>query len=422
MALNTDEAKTLKTRAIYLVVALVVLVSFIAGYHAWRLHTEAQFLEAEAKAGPHVDTAVVTKSPTDRTISLVGEALPYASVTLYAKVSGYLKDVKVDKGDLVKKDQLLAVIESPEIDKDYQGAVADTKNKKAIAGRMTQLRGRNLVSPQEADQADSDFAVAQSKLESLAVQKGYEILRAPFDGTVTARYADAGALVQNAANSQTSALPVVTVSQVDRLRIYVYVDQRDASFIQVGGPAKVKLAEKPDMQLTATVSRVTGELDPKTKMLMTEIDVDNKSSQLVPGSFVQVDLNIHTPPYLELPVQALLVLQGKSLVPILDSEDHVHFQEVRTGDNNGKMVTLLDGVKEGERVALNLGSNVPDGGHVRPNPSKTPAPATAATPPAGAPAATPSPAPASTSTPTAPAEAAAPVAPPHPTPASTSEK
>ena len=196
--------------------------------------------------------------------------------TLYAKVSGYLKAVKVDKGDKVKKDQLLAVIESPEIDKEYQGALADTKNKKAIAGRMNTLRERNLVSPQEADQANSDAEVANSKLESLAVQKGYETLRAPFDGTVTSRYADAGALVQNAANSQTSALPVVTVSQVDMLRVYVYVDQRDASYIQLGGSANVKVAERPELNLNATVSRMSGELDPKTKMLTTEIDIDNK--------------------------------------------------------------------------------------------------------------------------------------------------
>ena len=130
----------------------------------------------------------------------------------------------VDKGDKVKKDQLLAVIESPEIDKQYMGALADQKNKKAIAGRMSQLRARDLVSPQEADQAESDYAVAQSKLDSLAVQKSYENLRAPYDGTVTARFADPGALVQNATNSQTSALPVVTVNTIDELRVYVYVD------------------------------------------------------------------------------------------------------------------------------------------------------------------------------------------------------
>jgi membrane fusion protein (multidrug efflux system) len=366
---NTNQAQ-IKRVAIYIVVGLIVVVSFVAGYKAWRLRAEAQWLEGEAKAGPHVDVVEATQAPTERQLSLVGEARPYASVTLYAKVSGYLKEVKVDKGDVVKKDQLLAVIESPEIDKDYQGAVADTKNKKSIAGRMTQLRARNLVSPQEADQADSDFAVAQSKLESLAVQKGYEILRAPFDGTVTSRYADAGALVQNAANSQTSALPVVTISQVNRLRIYVYVDQRDASFIQVGSPCLVTVEERPDLQLTAVVSRVTGELDPKTKMLLTEIDVENTKGQLVPGSFVQVKLNIRTPPYLELPVQAMVVVQGKTFVPLVDSEDNVHLREVRAGANDGKTVVILDGIKQGERVALNLGTSVSDGDHVRPNAKK----------------------------------------------------
>ena len=102
-------------------------------------------LEAEAKAGPHVEVVSgADKTRSDRTLTLVGEARPFASVTLYAKVSGYLKSVKVDKGDKVKKDQFLAVIESPEIDKAYQGALADAENKKSIAGRMNHACARAI--------------------------------------------------------------------------------------------------------------------------------------------------------------------------------------------------------------------------------------------------------------------------------------
>lgn len=367
MASTLSQNRRFKRRAIYIVVISVILVGGIAAYNHLQLNRETERLAAEAQAGPHVDFTQAIKSPTQRTLSLVGEARPFASVTLYAKVSGYLKAVKVDKGDKVKKDQLLAVIESPEIDKEYQGSLADAKNKRAIAGRMNTLRKRNLVSPQEADQANSDAEVANSRLESLAVQKGYETLRAPFSGTVTARYADAGALVQNAANSQTSAQPVVTVSQVDRLRVYVYVDQRDASYIQLGGVANVKVAERPDLDLKATVTRVSGELDPKTKMLLTEIDVENTKGELVPGSFVQVVLVLRTPEFLQIPVQALVIQQGKSMLPILAADDTIHYRVVKVGENDGQNVAILEGLKEGERVALNVGSNLTDGSHVRPN-------------------------------------------------------
>lgn len=363
--MSTDTSK-LKKYAAVIVVGGVIIVAAITGWKQYQTVKERNALEEEAKAGPHVEVISVRKSDPDRNLTLVGEARPFASVTLYAKVSGYLKSLKVDKGDRVKKDQVLGVIESPEIDKNYQGALADSQNKTAIARRMKLLRARNLVSPQEDDQADSDAKVAKSKLDSLAVLKSYETLRAPFDGTVTARYADPGALVQNAENSQTSALPVVTISQVDKLRVYIYVDQKDAAFIQIGGPAKVSVAERPDLNLAATVTRVSGELDPKTKMLLTEIDIDNKEGKLVPGSFVEVNLHLIVPEQLEVPAQALVIMQGKSYVVTVDTEDHIHYREVRVGDNDGQRVTLLGGVEEHERVALNLGSQWAEGSHIRP--------------------------------------------------------
>lgn len=366
MSSNTASQDRLKRYALYVGTALVGIVAVFYTYHFWKLRQERMHLEQEAALGPRVQVVTASKTPPERSLTLVGEARPYASVTLYAKVSGYLKKVNVDKGDKVKRDQLLAQIESPEIDKEYQGALAEARNKKAIAGRMNQLRERQLVSPQEADQANSDAEVANSKLESLAVQKGYETLRAPFDGTVTARFADAGALVQNAANSQTSALPVVTVSQVDRLRVYTYVDQRDAAYIQVGAEATVTVAERPDLELKAVVSRVSGELDPKTKMLLTEVDVDNKAGQLVPGSFVQVKLVVRTPEALQLPVQALVLQQGKTMLPIIQQDDTIHFVEVRTGENDGQVVSILSGLTPEQRVGLNVGNGLPEGSHVRP--------------------------------------------------------
>lgn len=355
----------LRRAALYLLSGAALLLAIIASLRIHSAHQEELARAAELRAGPRVRVARVRRSPAERTVTQVGEALPFASVTLYAKVSGYLRDVRVDKGDRVSKGQTLAVIESPETDKEYKGALADADNKKLIAERMRKLLDRQLVSPQEAEQAITDSNVATARLEAEAVLKDYEILRAPFDGTVTARYADPGALVQNAANAQTSAQAVVTVSQIDRLRVYVYLDQRDAAFVNPGTPVTVTLAERPGFELAATVSRVSGELDPRTKTLLTEIDLDNSHGAIVAGAFVQVALKIRSTSYLEVPAESLVLRQDKSLVPVVSSEGTVHFAEVKVADNDGNDLRVLDGLTEGESVALNLGSSVVEGGHVR---------------------------------------------------------
>ena len=138
--------------------------------------------EKELKLGPLIKVASVVKSTGDRSINVIGETHPYASVTLYAKISGYLKEVKVDKGDLVKKNQILAIIESPELLQDIAGARSDTQNKESIAKRLRSLSKKQLASPQEVQQAKSDAEIARARLESLLIQKNYATIRAPFDG------------------------------------------------------------------------------------------------------------------------------------------------------------------------------------------------------------------------------------------------
>jgi membrane fusion protein (multidrug efflux system) len=198
------------------------------------------------------------------------------------------------------------------------------------------------------------------------VQKSYEILRAPFDGTVTSRYADPGALVQNAMASQTSALPVVTVSQVNRLRVYAYLDQKDATFVTVASPVKVTMKERPGFVVEGKIARVSGELDTKTRTLLTEIDLDNKDGTFVPGSFVDVTLPIHAPSLPQIPTDALVLKKDKTLVPVITKDNTVTYREVKIANNDGEYATVLDGVKAGELVGLDLGSNLPEGNHVRP--------------------------------------------------------
>jgi membrane fusion protein (multidrug efflux system) len=363
----------------------ISLVLVAIGWAKTSDHLEQQRREDELRKGPQVYVVPVRPTPAERVVQLNGEARPYASVTLYAKVSGYLKKVLVDKGDIVKKDQILAVIESPETDKAYQAAVADAKNKKSIAERIAKLFERNLVSQQERDQAVADSEVSSAHLESTEVLKSYEILRASFAGTIVARYADPGALVQNATNSQTSALPVVAISQVNELRVYVYLDQRDAPFVEKGSSVEVTLSERPDLKVEGHVARLSGELDEKTRMLLTEIDLDNSKGLILPGSLVNVRVHIKALPGLQVPVESLVLRDGKTLVPVVDPSNEVHFAEVQVGENDGKLVNIRSGLTGGQMVALNVGASVAEKGHVRPIIESTPA----ATAPALVPAATP---------------------------------
>ena len=156
----------LKVRAAQLLGGAFALFVLIAGYRYAMYWREEAARARELAAGPRVRTARVTKGLGEHTTSVIGETRPYQSATLYAKVSGYLKKVAVDKGDIVKEGQLLAVIESPETDQAYLAAAADAKNKTAISGRMSQLLAKQLVSQQEADQAQADADVAQARLRT----------------------------------------------------------------------------------------------------------------------------------------------------------------------------------------------------------------------------------------------------------------
>ena len=321
---------------------------------------------AATGSGQRVRVVSATRSQGIRTVTLVGEARPFAAVTLYAKVSGYLKEIRVDKGDHVRAGQLLAVIESPELDKQYEAAIVDAQNKRKDAVRAKTLVEKKYISLQDADHAEADARVAEANAEALRTQKNYEILRAPFDSTVTARFADPGALVQSAINAQTTALPLVALSQTNKLRVYVYLDQRDASFVHLGDHAEIYDSARPEARLPAVVSRVSGELDPKTRTLLTELDLDNKQGLILAGSFVQVSLALRTTPLVEIPADALLPKNETALVAVVSDDNKASFRTVSVADSDGKMVRLTSGLSEGELVILNPGFGISEGMHVEP--------------------------------------------------------
>jgi membrane fusion protein (multidrug efflux system) len=354
-------------------VALVVGgVTLIALTRSSAVRGEARRRDHLVALGPHVRVVSVGRSPPERDLTVEADAQPYATVTLYAKISGYLRSITVDKGDRVKKGQVVAEIESPELDLQDVAAAADARNKRSTAERDKSLVGPGVVSTQEYDTAVANADVAEASQKSLSRQRGYETLRAPFDGTVTARYADVGALVQSAASAQTSALPVVTIAQIDTLRIYAYLAQREAAFVHEGDEAEVTLAERPGTALPAKVTRLSHELDPKTRTMLVEIDLDNRQQLIVPGSFVRVKFKVPVPSLLEVPVAALVLRGTAPFVGVVASDNRVHFRPVKIADDDGSRARILEGLHGDERIALNLGEEVAEDGLVQPLPEEAP--------------------------------------------------
>ncbi len=344
-------------------------VVFIAHTRNRAEASEAEQRRTEVAAGPHVLVAAAKAAPTERQLDLQAEARPFAEVTLYAKISGYLRSIYVDKGDVVRANQLLAVIETPELDRQYDAAVADAKFKRANADRSQSLVKPGFIAPRDAEQDTSLAVMAEATMASLSTQKAYEQLHAPFAGTITARFIDPGALVQSAVNAQTGAQPVVTISQVERLRVYAYVNQRDAAEVRVGSPVDISVPGAPvEDTVHAQVTRLANELDPRTRMMLIEVDIDNKAGRIVPGSFVNAALSIRTPPAVEIPAEALIVRGNKTLVARVHGKDdpRVSFQPVSVRSSDGARIAVASGLQVGDFVALNLGDTVPEGAQIQP--------------------------------------------------------
>ena len=208
-------------------------------------HARTALLQ-EAARGPRVEMAAVTAGPASRDITLLGDAKPWVTSTIFAKISGYLKTVDVDKGDAVRAGQVMAEIESAETDSQYAAAVADMENKQRLAARARSLLATGNISHEAAELADTNVRMAQETVRNLATMRSYETLRAPFDGTVTARFADPGALLQGATTNQASSLPVLAITDTSRLRIGAYVEQRDVASVHIGDAAEVVDASDPD--------------------------------------------------------------------------------------------------------------------------------------------------------------------------------
>jgi RND family efflux transporter MFP subunit len=341
-----------KLLAIGLLSCLAALAAVIAltvrERHA--LASEVEQRRTIVAAGTLVRTAKVGMTPPVRTVVVTSEVRANQHATLYAKVSGYLRAIRVDKGDRVRKGDLLATLESPETDEAVVSARADLALRKQVVERDRALRSKGFVSQGDLDTAEANLKVAVSNLQRSGALKAYEELRAPFNGTVVARYADPGALL-------TAAQPLVEIADVDHLRVAVQLGQDDAALVHAGDPVSLDLASGT---FPAKISRTSSAIDSKTRTMLAEIDLVKPPPGMLPGAFIQVTLTLHGPPRPVIPAEALVTVDGKLLVPTVVN-GKVHLVPVRTGIDDGKNVEVVAGLNGGESIALNLGSDAAEG-------------------------------------------------------------
>jgi RND family efflux transporter MFP subunit len=315
--------------------------------------------------GPRVLVERVSLLPLYRKVALPGDVRGFQRATLYAKVSGYLREIRVDKGDLVKRGQLLGRLESPETDQLVAAAEADLGAKRLVAKRDRELLHRQLVSQQAVDLSTAAEKGAEATLRQAQALVAYEEIRAPFEGRITARYADPGALLQAATGSAASALPLVDLEEIDRIRIYVYLGQADAPFVRPTDPVEIVADDRPAQPLAATVTRLAGALDPRSRTMLCEVDLDNREARILPGSFVHVGLRLKGLVLPLVPNEALISRGDKLLVAIV-RDGRAHFVPIEPGEDDGRTTQIRSGLVGGEWVALNVATGLEDGEAVQP--------------------------------------------------------
>jgi membrane fusion protein, multidrug efflux system len=347
---------------------IVLAAGAVVYFHVARNENVASARESRttfADRGPRVEFVTAKAGATERTIKLLGDVRSGAMAVLYAKVAGYIKEMHVDKGDKVKAGQVLAEIESPEIEQQFAAASADLIHKKRNLARLQELYSKGNTTQVALFQAETDAKVAENNVGVLATSVGYKTVRAPFAGRVTARFVDPGALVTNSQTNITSAMPMMTISDDSRVRVFTYVQQMDVPFVQVGNRANVSDAANPERMKEGSVTRMTGELEPRTRTMLIEVHLDNADGFFTPGSFAYVTLHVPVKSYIQIPVAGLITRGDDNVVGVLD-DDIVRFRTVTVATTDGATISLSDGLQAGERVVINLPNEVTNGSRVQP--------------------------------------------------------
>ncbi|GAB7526611.1 efflux RND transporter periplasmic adaptor subunit [Paraburkholderia sp. 2C] len=331
----------------------------------------------ETQAIPTV--TVITPAPpaSGGALNLPGRLESFTDAPIYARVNGYLKSWRVDIGDRVKAGQVLATIDTPELDQqllqakaDLASAQADAALAKTSAERWQALLGSDAVSRQEVDDRTQDYAqkkarvaAAQANVDRLVAMKAFATIVAPFDGVITARNTDIGALIDAGSSSHTQ---LFSVSSVNRLRVYVHVPQFYAPMIRRGGRADFTVPEYPGRRFTADIVGLADAVNASSGTTLVQLQVDNAAHLLLPGSFVTLHFALPVPDgAMRIPASALIFDEHGLRVATVDSHDEVRFKAVAIEQDLGKAVEIGTGLKSSDRVIDTPPDGLSEGDRVR---------------------------------------------------------
>jgi RND family efflux transporter MFP subunit len=307
-----------------------------------------------------------------RSITLPGDLVGLYQSTLYAKVTGYLKSISVDKGDWVKEGQVLAVIEVPELEQRLARARADMEVQHLTYQRLQQVwkSDPRLVARQDVDIAQGKYLEAKAQTDELEAMASYTRIVAPFDGVITGRFVDPGALIraggeattatpdQGSAHPSGGTSPVLSLAMIDTIRTYVYVPQGEVGSIRRGMPAKLTLQDLPRRSFDGSVARYANSLDLGTRTMLTEIDLKNPRHELYPGMYANVTLELERhPDALKVPESAVGNSQDGKYVMIAQ-DGKLRRQSVTIGINTGKTAEIVRGLSGAEMVVANLDPSI----------------------------------------------------------------
>jgi membrane fusion protein (multidrug efflux system) len=322
-----------------------------------------------------------------KTIEMPGDVVGFYEAALHAKVTGYLKSISVDKGDSVKKGQVLAEIEVPELQSNLARSEASLEMERITYDRMKKVQqdDSRLISQQDVDMAYAKYREAQATVATLQTMFGYTRIIAPFDGVITGRFADPGALIRAGGGDigvdETSGMispgategagghregggPILTLAEIDKLRIYIYVPEASYPFIHVGTPASLHFDEFPDRVFNGTVARYASSLDLATRTMLTEVDIDNPKRLVYPRSYAHVTIElVRHPDALSVPASAIQGA-GESARLLVVHDGRLVEVPVKTGINNGAYVEVTSGLSPQSLVVATYSSNLTTGQQV----------------------------------------------------------
>jgi RND family efflux transporter MFP subunit len=355
-------------------VLLVLITAGVVTFLNKKSEADALAKETEAIAVPTVALVQPQSEAGNDELVLPGNLQAFEESPIFARTNGYLLKWYKDIGSKVQKGELLAAIDTPEVDQELSQAKASREQIKAAlelakisADRWANLRKSDSVSQQEADQQASGYqqalanlAAADANVRRLEEMESFKNVYAPFSGVLTRRNVDPGALINSGAG--VAGKELFDIARVDPLRVYVSVPQAYAPSMKVGVRAVVTLQEFPGQKFTGTIARTADAIDPATRTLNTEVDVPNRTGQLLPGSFGQVHFATGTAvKRITIPVNAMLFRAEGAQVALVDKDSKVRLRSITIGRDFGATLEILGGIEPSDSVIMNPSDSLEDG-------------------------------------------------------------